>query len=762
MNKLLQEEIEQLIKLYTSGHILETEIRCTKLLETYPQSHIIYNILGASLQGQKKINEAINKYNKSIELKPDYAEAYSNLGVALQALGKYEESIKSYYKAIELKPYHAEAFSNCANALKEIGKLEEAVLNYDKAINLKPDYAEAYNNKGATLFELNRLEEALITCKRATEIKPDFSEAFFNYSNALKEIGKLEEAVLNYDKAINLKPDYAEAYNNKGATLFELHRLGEAGESYRKALTFTPKNNSLWSNYAKSLHGIEFNSSNEELIVSLNNLLNYKYIDPPTKAIFSALRTYPKFTNIFNLINNNITSENLDQITHEFSKIPLLLKIMELSPIRDIDIEKAFTKLRLMMLDRVENNEIRGLPFYISMAMQCFINGYVFFISNSEKQKISRLEKRIVNDLKKNIKIDEAKIAILGSYIPLSKMSWANDLISLQFKKEINKLISIQILNFETEKKLKSQIKSISKVNNLVSKKVKNQYEESPYPNWVNALVMNKSKSVLDVLKLINCDFNINYEKVFNKPQILVAGCGTGQHALGTATRFSDSNVTALDLSFSSLSYAKRKTDELGISNIEYVQGDILNIDQLNKNFDIIESAGVLHHMDEPLLGWEKLVKKLNTGGLMKIGLYSEIARRNIVEMREYIDKRTYGPTEDSIRLFRKDVTDSSNISKSNISEILKFKDFYSLNGCRDLLFNIKEHRFTIPQIEESLKMLNLNFLGFEMSKTWVKNRFKKINPQKDSLFSLSLWNEFEIKNPNTFTGMYQFWVQKI
>ena len=96
MNKLLQEEIEQLIKLYTSGYILETEIRCTKLLETYPQSHIIYNILGASLQGQKKINEAINKYNKSIELKPDYAEAYSNLGVALQALGKYEESIKSY------------------------------------------------------------------------------------------------------------------------------------------------------------------------------------------------------------------------------------------------------------------------------------------------------------------------------------------------------------------------------------------------------------------------------------------------------------------------------------------------------------------------------------------------------------------------------------------------------------------------------------------------------------------------------------------
>ena len=54
------------------------------------------------------------------------------------------------------------------------------------------------------------------------------------------------------------------------------------------------------------------------------------------------------------------------------------------------------------------------------------------------------------------------------------------------------------------------------------------------------------------------------------------------------------------------------------------MQADILNLDQLNQDFDIIESSGVLHHMDEPLIGWKSLTDILKPGGLMNIGLYSE------------------------------------------------------------------------------------------------------------------------------------------
>ena len=49
-----------------------------------------------------------------------------------------------------------------------------------------------------------------------------------------------------------------------------------------------------------------------------------------------------------------------------------------------------------------------------------------------------------------------------------------------------------------------------------------------------------------------------------------------------------------IDLSLSSISYAKRKTDELAIRNAEYMQADILDLGRLNKQFDIVESIGVL------------------------------------------------------------------------------------------------------------------------------------------------------------------------
>ena len=66
----------------------------------------------------------------------------------------------------------------------------------------------------------------------------------------------------------------------------------------------------------------------------------------------------------------------------------------------------------------------------------------------------------------------------------------------------------------------------------------------------------------------------------------------------------------------------------LGLTNLEYLQADILKLDHLEQEFDIIESVGVLHHMDEPMAGWRVLVDLLKPGGLMKIGLYSELARQ--------------------------------------------------------------------------------------------------------------------------------------
>ena len=70
----------------------------------------------------------------------------------------------------------------------------------------------------------------------------------------------------------------------------------------------------------------------------------------------------------------------------------------------------------------------------------------------------------------------------------------------------------------------------------------------------------------------------------FIKPKVLVAGCGTGQHIL-IVCNYHNAKILGVDLSLKSLSFAKRQTNELGIDNVEYLQADILQLNNLGKKF---------------------------------------------------------------------------------------------------------------------------------------------------------------------------------
>jgi SAM-dependent methyltransferase len=290
-----------------------------------------------------------------------------------------------------------------------------------------------------------------------------------------------------------------------------------------------------------------------------------------------------------------------------------------------------------------------------------------------------------------------------------------------------------------------------------VSSKVSQQYEENPYPRWINTGLSLNPSPVSKVIKEQNLRL---FDKVINDveaPNILVAGCGTGQHSIGTAARFQNAKVLAVDLSLSSLSYAKRKTKELGFQNIEYMQADILDLGKLDRKFDIIESSGVLHHMDEPMTGWKILTDCLEIGGLMRIGLYSELARQHVVKIREEINQLDIGSSDLAMKSFRSDVITSS---EEHCKRVRSTIDFFSLSELRDLLFHVQEHRFTIPQIKDCLSKLDLKFCGFETNE--VVSNFKLLNTGADDPYNLDKWHLFEEANPHSFYGMYQFWCQKI
>ena len=144
----------------------------------------------------------------------------------------------------------------------------------------------------------------------------------------------------------------------------------------------------------------------------------------------------------------------------------------------------------------------------------------------------------------------------------------------------------------------------------------------------------------------------------------------------------------------------------------------------------------------------------------MKVALYSEIARRPIVNARSVIAEEGYTSSSEDIRRLRHDFVNMD--GNPEVSKVFKFRDFFCLSECRDLLFHVQEHRFTLPQIEAILKSLKLRFLGFEFEAQGPVREFTKSHPESGALTSLALWHNFELENPNTFASMYQFWCRKL
>jgi len=190
------------------------------------------------------------------------------------------------------------------------------------------------------------------------------------------------------------------------------------------------------------------------------------------------------------------------------------------------------------------------------------------------------------------------------------------------------------------------------------------------------------------------------------------------------------------------------------------LHADILHLKKLNKKFDIIQSSGVVHHMKRPVEGLKVLLDILKPRGFLRLGLYSEIARQNIVKARELIKKNNYKNIVEDIKKFRQFIINKE--KDTSLQKLSNGLDFYATSTTRDLLFHIQEHRFTIPEISQILKDLNLEFIGFEISKTSTKTQYSKLFPDDKKNISLDNWHQFEMNNPDTFSDLYQFWVRKL
>ena len=613
--------------------------------------------------------------------------------------------------------------------MQELGDNQKAIISFEKAIEIKPNYAKAYSNLGVMLQELGDNQKAIRSFEKTIQIEPNFADTHYNLGVLLQQLQQYQKAISCYEKAIQIDPNHISTINRL-SELIKIVRLNKLTKN----------------NYA----------SLKKLILFLyrKNNINHADIFYNAKLV---LLTEINVRKLKEIVNSN-SSLLKNKILQNLLKEELFLLMLQKSLIIDKFLEKLLTKIRNEILFNLINFDKKILKeyfdFIVSLAEQGLFNEYVYVQTKKEIYQVNKLKNKIENKKK----INELEIAILGCYIPIhNSKKIINKLLNYNSKNNLfNDLITIQIKEPLKEIELANSIKSFNKITDNVSNKVREQYEEHPYPRWRYTYKNLHSSFLIRLNNEINPN-KVEYSNKFVNPNILIAGCGTGQHTT-TVERYQNANILGVDLSLASLAYAKRKTEELELKNIDFLHADILQLNNLNKKFDVIECVGTLHHMQDPLAGLKILLDLLEPHGFMKLGLYSEIARQSVVKARKLIKRKKFKNTVEDIRNFRESIINEK--QDPLLQKIFQSKDFYSTSMARDLMFHIQEHRFTLPEISKILKNLNLEFLGF--ANPFIKKKFSKLFVNDKKNISLNNWNQFEMNNPDTFYNMYQFWVRKI
>jgi tetratricopeptide (TPR) repeat protein/SAM-dependent methyltransferase len=750
------------------GQLAQAEGLYRQVLATNSDHLDALNLLGVLALQRGRNAEAIDLIAKAIARNNRVADFHNNIAEAYRRSGRLDAAAAHFAKATELEPAFIEAHQGLVATLRAQGKWDSVATRYRRLLEIRPQMAEAHSGLADALLRQGQFTNAITHYRRALALKPDHPEVHNNLGIALKGQSQPQEAATAFQRAAALKPDFADAHRNLAATLLEQGQFGRALDAAARAVRLTASidDKILFVRCAWAAPH-DFADGDDSVRIALQQAWRELWGRPSDLARLSIVLIKRNHAVAAAIVR---TKQPAQRLTLEElwgssglaapARDRLFRHLLESSTIGDAELERVLTATRRIVLELAACDTANAvgdeeLAFCCALARQCFINEYIFAEADEELEQAGRLRDGLAAALQSGHPVPPLWPAVVAAYWPLHSVPAADLLMQRAWPEPLAGVLTQQIAEPREEMLCRAAIARLTSVDDAVSVQVQQQYEENPYPRWVDVGRIAKPTTLRAWLSELAPGAAPSGD---TGGDILIAGCGTGQQAIETAQKFPDARVLAVDLSLASLAYAQRKARALRLTNLEYGQADILRLGSIGRTFDLIEATGVLHHLGDPLAGWRMLTKLMRPRGLMHVGLYSEAARRHIVAARSFIAQRGYRPTAQDIRRCRQDLM---MLEKApNRMDVTASADFFSTSACRDLLFHVAETQMTLPEIEAFLAAEGLLLLGLQVE-TSMAARYRKRFPDDTTMTNLAHWHTFETEHPYLFAGMYLFWARR-
>lgn len=298
---------------------MDTAVECYKrALEASPYNRDLLIKLATVTQTffPENIDDAIDYYNKLLEIEADNSQIYYELGhlylkkedkihavVAFKlALDKdcdnafynnslayayvqaelYDEAIEYYQKAIKLNP-DKEWTSIVCQALGSIyhqikGNSEAAIASFQAGMILDPENSEICLSLGDVYMADGDLDNAIRSYCDSIAVNSEDYRAYSKAGIALWEKDYMEESIVAYHRAIDLNPEYDIAHNNLGVIYLDGIGVPEEALTYfERAIEINPNYTLAYFNAGRAAQAMGDQNdaaAHYQMALDLNRLTN--------------------------------------------------------------------------------------------------------------------------------------------------------------------------------------------------------------------------------------------------------------------------------------------------------------------------------------------------------------------------------------------------------------------------------------------------------------------------------------------------------
>lgn len=414
---------------------------------------------GVALYEEERFDDAVDCYNKALELDPGCLFACVSKALSILKMGKPNEALQILedFDVQEDDPLASWAFFKRATLLYELGKPNEAISYLDRVRHSDPDYADSRFNKAVILEQyytthkdISKIEECLHCYDEAVSSRSDHADAMYNKGLFLVKLQRPEEALESFKSAIKASPDFAEAYDSLGSVLNSMGRYKEAISYYRKAIRINPYFAVALYNMANTLYHLD------NIEKARQTLIEAVMLDPalPDHAdIISMLDTRLEFNQKIkggtnskhsDKINSNDYIRELIRTRDVLSRVAPIFSVI---PIGDMDPGHVSTygmvgrrsKCRLLYLDTKKDTLVAKLMSLLGCtgnALECCYYRYSdesdieYFYKIDLNKSHLRMPIRVLEKINTHLR----HMKFNPSDLPASKKAVKDALVALQSK----------------------------------------------------------------------------------------------------------------------------------------------------------------------------------------------------------------------------------------------------------------------------------------------------------------------------------------